>query len=65
MSQVNIDGLHLHPATGTLALLDASQAFPISAIMIDPLIRNRQAAEIGCPAGLIHDQENSIAILCL
>lgn len=63
MSQVNTDGLLLHPAAGTLALLDAAQAFPVSAITIDPLIPNRQAVQIGCPTGLVHDQEYSIAIL--
>jgi hypothetical protein len=60
---MNIDGLLLHPAAGTLALLNAAQAFPVSAVTIDPLVPISPGVQIGCPTGLIHDQEYSVAIL--
>uniref|UniRef100_A0AAT9JN77 Nucleocapsid protein n=1 Tax=Cryptotermes secundus lispivirus 1 TaxID=3133545 RepID=A0AAT9JN77_9MONO len=63
MSLVNIDGLLLHPAAGSLALLDAAQAFPPSAITIDPLVPTCPTVQIGCPTGLTRDSEYSVAIL--
>jgi hypothetical protein len=56
MNRVNIDGLMMHSAVGTLATLDASQSVPVSATTIDPLIANYIQVQILWPRGLERTQ---------
>jgi hypothetical protein len=65
MSRNVLDNLILHPGVGTLATLDASQQFPVSAITIDPLVPNFTAVQIVCPTGLMQTREYAIGVAWL
>jgi hypothetical protein len=62
MNRVILDGLSLHLAAGTLATLDATQAFPISAITIDPLVPKLVAVQILCPLHITTVRDYSVGI---
>jgi hypothetical protein len=59
---VEVDGLWMHSAVGTLSTLDASHRMPVSAIMIDPLITDPVEVEIICPEGLTQTRQYAVAI---
>jgi hypothetical protein len=62
MEKVNIDGLSLHAAVGSLGVIEAQQKMPVSAMAIDPLIPNKRQIQIIWPMGLTETSEYAILI---
>lgn len=62
MNQVVIDGLVMHPATGTLATLDASQRMPVSVATIEPTLPYMRGIQILRPMHLTHAREYALAV---
>jgi hypothetical protein len=62
MEKVNIDGLSLHAAVGSLGVIEAQQRMPVSAMAIDPLIPNKRQIQIIWPMCLTETSEYAILI---
>jgi hypothetical protein len=62
MDRVELDGLILHPAVGTLGMLEAAQIMPISAQIIDSLVPNLRQVEIIWLRGLTRTRDYAVLI---